>query len=246
MRFVGETRLLTTANAVQAMNVPPGAEVLEIRGTSTTTAFQFCPNLTAFYFDNSAGTYTDASGSWSDRGDGTTVTLSSFEASVDFIYLGCVVPFRGLYVNQTATNSTAAVLTIEYWNGAWTSAGAITDVTSNGGATLNRDGAITIDTVPTDWTTTRVSTGGELFWIRLSSSATWDSSVAVAEVILLPIQPCTGSTAFNLRVVTTTTSDAHRFQFDPQFVGGIEFTGSNLQTVRAEWFGRQSSAVAVV
>ena len=248
-RIVGQSIAISAGNLVRAINMPIGAEMLDIRGTGTTTSFNFFPRLiAAFYFDSSAGTYTSAAASLTDRGNGTTVVLNSFEASVDFFYIGCRVPFRGIYVNVVNAQSNLAVLQGEYWSGSvWSDIGVITDGTSSGTATFAIDNSATW-TVPTNWTKTTVSTALEpLFWVRLSTDATWDSSVSIAELMPLPVQP-TGAAAngaANLTVATDTAVSAPCYEFNPEFVGGIEMTGADLDALRLDWFGRMNSRVAV-
>src|SRR5207247_1094219 len=135
---VGESITTSTGNLTVARNLPYGARYVEIRITTTASDFwQFCPRLRqAFKFTAVGSVYRDDTTTLSERGANTTVTFNSMVASNDFIYIGCDVPFRGVYVNVVNVNGTASVMSGSYWSGAAWTALSITDGTTSGGATL--------------------------------------------------------------------------------------------------------------
>lgn len=72
-------------------------------------------------------------------------------ADTDYWYAASLLPFSGVHVpGMSATNTNAAVVAGEYWNGsAWTSL-SVTDTTAVGGQTLRQAGYYSW-TVPTAW-----------------------------------------------------------------------------------------------
>jgi len=84
--------------------------------------------------------------------DATGVSLNNQDvfANGGAIYVGSHVPFRGVAVTNGNANTNASVLTVNYWNGAWTGVSGFTDGTSSGGKTQAQSGLVTW-TVPTDW-----------------------------------------------------------------------------------------------
>ena len=158
------------------------------------------PFLTVLITSDAGVSFTDLSAVVQDFSNSGVATLNSFDtlANGDAIYIGSHEQFRGVRVDVTNTNSSASVLTVEYWNGsAWVTASA-TDGSDNGGATFGVDGNVTW-TVPTDWTRGLLSTilgvsttvtGGirlaeDLFWTRWKVSAAFDATVTVANLLAL-------------------------------------------------------------
>ena len=132
----------------------------------------------AFKYDGT--TYTDVRDALGN--DGTTATFNSF-ADTHLFYLITDQPINRFYVDVTNANGTASVLTVKYYNGAYTDATA-TDGTDSGGATLAVDGEVTW-TLPTDETTATLTIGDTDFTgfiYQLSVSATLDSTVSIAEI----------------------------------------------------------------
>lgn len=132
---------------------------------------------------------TDLSEVAQDNATGTAMTLSSMDtlANLGAIYVGSDIPFEGVNIDVSAANGNASVLTVAYWNGAWTSTSA-TDNTASGGATFAVDGSVTW-TRPTDWLKRKLNeivTGvdpsfgyavaRQMFWTRWVVSAALDSS----------------------------------------------------------------------
>ncbi len=183
----------------------------------------------AFFFDNSAGTYTDVTAAVSERGTTSNATLSSAEADVDFLYIGCAVPFRGVRVNVNAANGTASVLVATYRKSDDTWAGLTeTDGTASAGAALAIDNTITW-TVPTDWITFSVNGSPPLYWVRLAWDGGLDSATTVAELVPLGVES-NGPVAIITQVV-----QLPRYWFNPDLIGGIEATGDNSDTVVVTW-----------
>ena len=96
-------------------------------------------------------------------GDTTDVQFDALDtaANGDFIYVGANVQFRGAAVRVGADpQNTASVLTVKYWNGAWTDVSA-TDGTTSGGATFAASGNVTW-TVPATWTKASLQAIGDV------------------------------------------------------------------------------------
>lgn len=171
------------------------------QGGAVVVKFNFNPYLTVFKSTDALVTQTnitDYSDNAQDNSTSTDVTLSSLDtlANGDALYVGSWTPFGGLTVDVDATNSTASVLTVHYWNGsAWTDISA-TDGTDNAGATFGQDGSITW-TVPAAWasvalqdTATTIIRGVGIltapqYWVRLSVSAALDSSTTQNSIIAI-------------------------------------------------------------
>lgn len=109
------------------------------------------------------------------------LNLAAIFATVgtDALYLGSLQPFQGLFVQMADSVGTAAsVLTVSYWNGAWTSL-QITDGTiKTSGKTLSGSGSIGW-ILPTDWITRIVNSSTDRqYWVKLTVSATPTSAAA--------------------------------------------------------------------
>lgn len=241
---ISQTITLTTTSPglTIAVNHPAGARAAEIYGTGTSTpTWNFTPRLRkAFWYDVTAGTYTDITTALTDRT--TATSINSFDGAAshagDLLYIGCDVPFRGVYVDVTNTNGTASTLDASYWNGAWTDL-STTDGTASGGATLAQDAPITW-TMPTDWATTSVNGTGNLFWVYLWVSADLDSSVSIANLVPLGVQTAQPTS------VAITSTVRPRYIFDNALTGGIEATGDNADTLVINWLcsGRNTGQVS--
>lgn len=126
-----------------------------------------------------------------DGSTSTDVVLSSLgtAAQSDFLYVGAVRQFGGVYCDVDAANGTASVITVKYWDGnSWEDI-SDTDGTASGGASLAQDGIISW-TVPSDWTPTTLLAAGDteqahrwcnqpFFWTRWEWSAGLDSSTTL-------------------------------------------------------------------
>lgn len=227
------TLTTTTPGLTIAVNMPPGAAAVELQGTGASTpTWQLCPRLRkAWWFDDSAGAYTDITKALTDRT--TTSAINSFEGAADpykdFIYLGCDVPFRGAYVDVTNTNGTASVLNALYPTAQDTWAGLTeTDGTASAGACLAQDAPITW-TVPSDWVKTIENGSGPFFWVRFGVTVTLDATVSLAAAVPLSVQTNRASLA------ASTVFPKPRYWFDRQEVGGIEATGDNTDTMIIDW-----------
>jgi hypothetical protein len=134
--------------------------------------------------DNGA-TYTVYTKEATDRNTATVVTLNSqgTAAQGDMLYLFGAQKFGGFTADVGNTNSTASVMTVNYWNGtAWADASA-TDGTASGGATLAQDGNVTL-TPAADWTEKTIH-GVTGYPLQIVFSAALDSSVTIRELALL-------------------------------------------------------------
>lgn len=186
----GGTALTTTAVRIP---LPRNAKQVQLipRNFATAVVVQFNTNpfLTILKTADALATEpTDYSDNAQDLSTGTKVDLSSLStaANLDFVYVGAEVPFAGVEIDVQSTNGNASVLTVKYWNGAWTDITA-TDGTANGGATFGQDGNVTW-TLPTDWVQATLRGIGDttlaagvlntanLFWTRWQVSAALDAT----------------------------------------------------------------------
>lgn len=128
-------------------------------------------------------------------GDATDIAMDAIStaANNDFIYVGSVVPFRGVRVTTGSDpQGTASVLTVNYWNGgAWTDI-SVTDGTDNAGATFGQTGNATW-TVPAGWAAdsllhlgdTALKTSWSMvkqYWTRWQFSATTEATWNLTEM----------------------------------------------------------------
>lgn len=126
----------------------------------------------------------------------SAISFNAFGAANNQFYVGSHVPFRGVNVVMSASvNAVASVLTVKYWNGAWTAVSGFSDGTLSGGATLAVNGNITW-TVPTDWTTVLLNqTPGPLpqmkysdkvrYWTQWTVSAQLSATVGVNTMLAM-------------------------------------------------------------
>lgn len=139
-----------------------------------------------------AGGFTDLSVELQD-GDTTDVTMDALDtfANGDAIYVGATLPFRGVAVRVGADpQNTLSVLTVSYWNGAWTAISETDSTETGGNTTFAQHGNITW-TVPATWTKTSLVAAGaatlsnsltraDLYWTRFevdaATEATWNLS----------------------------------------------------------------------
>lgn len=93
-------------------------------------------------------------------------------AGSDALYIGAALPFRGLSIRLLDTvSSVSSVLTVSYWNDAWSSL-AIEDRTAKAtGKTFSGGGSV-LWLQPNDWVPRTVSTVGPYYWVKLTVSAT--------------------------------------------------------------------------
>jgi hypothetical protein len=149
----GGTALTTTAGFIQ---IPPKANHIFITPRNFSTAvvakFALNPWLTILHtVDTMATEPTDYSNILQDPADTSTLDLSEMATGTEFILVGSYIPFRGVYVDVTGTNSAGtATMGVSYSNSAigWT-AFSVTDGT-NSTMTLAQDGLV-YWTVPTTW-----------------------------------------------------------------------------------------------
>lgn len=247
--IVGESITFATGDLVRCFNKAYGAIGVDIRGAVLANdGWNFTPLLQkAWKFTASGSVYRDDTDALRERGTSTTATYNSMAADVDFIYIGCDVPFRGAYVNVVNANGTASVLVATYSKNDGTFAGLTeTDNTASGGASLAIDNSMTW-TVPTDWEKRVINGSGPHFWVRLAFDGGTDSATSLAEIIPMPIQPSVSSAVggADTPVLVATAVANNRYWFDPSVVGGIEITAANTEVVRVEWLcaGRNSTVV---
>lgn len=236
--IVGQSITFATGDLVRCFNAARGAVGVDIRGAALANdGWNFTPRLKrALKFTAVGSVYRDDTAPFTERGANTVATFNSMVATNDFIYVGCDVPFRGVYINVVNANGTASVATWAYWSGAAYTDLSATDNTASAGATLAIDNSVTW-TMPTDWAMTTVNGTGPHFWVRMNSSAGTDSATSLAEIIPMPVQPSVNSAVggADTPVLVATAVDSARYWFDSEEVGGVEITAANTEVVRVEW-----------
>lgn len=239
---VGGTALTTTSTCVA---FPPGSVYLALEprnfATGVVAQVAFCPWLTVLLTTDALATVANLTDvSENVQGSGTVATLNSF-ASTSAIWVGSHLPFRGLFVDVTNTNTNVSALSGTYYNGTAMTDISITDGTASGGRTLNADGLVTW-TVPTDWQPESLRTLGSaatsirrasdpLYWVKFVVTAALDASVSVVSMLALA-----RSTAY--MQLATGREKEFAIKRGERGVGGIECkidagTGALLATVGA-------------
>lgn len=118
--------------------------------------------------------------------------LADYVNDFDAIYIMTKTPIDLLNIVVSAANSTASVLMMDYWNGAWTN-DDITDNTASGGAPFAVDGTIVFDTAAVSRTDEipRYMFGQSGFWYKLYLDNGEDSLDAEVEISSVTYD-CTG------------------------------------------------------
>ena len=106
------------------------------------------------------GAFTDQTAECNSAALGDVTVLRAAPASGDAFYLGWDKKFSRVEWGG-AGGPAGNTVVLEYWNGAWTALGGITDDTSD----MDTDGRITW-TVPADWVTTTINGQGPFYYIR--------------------------------------------------------------------------------
>lgn len=168
--------------------------------------------------------YTDYSTEVTDNDLTTRATLGSLNtvANGDWVVVGLSnTSWNGMDLEFSAVNSTAAVLTVEYWNGtAWVAAPMAQDLTVapalaspslRGTITLSRSGRIMFQqpSMTADWTLSTLG-GYNRYFIRLSVNAAIAATVNVTECRILRIATggnALGSSGYLYRGRPTRPSD---------------------------------------
>jgi hypothetical protein len=193
----GGTALTTSATTIPLL---PGTKFLQLiprkyAGGCEVIKVATCPYLLVLKTaDALASAPTDYSSEAQDLDASSLVTLSSLDTAAenDFLYVGATLPFRGVKVDVTATNSNASVLTVKYWDGnSWEDTGDTDGTITGGTTTFGQDGNVTW-TIPADWATTSlVAAGdassavgpylgqGDIYWTRWEVSVALDASVTI-------------------------------------------------------------------
>ena len=175
---INEWRAFTTAGGGTALSttlaqvgIPNGATHVGLiaRNFATGVVMQFMPDpylLLLKTTDQLAtqGNLTDYSKTGQQNpATAGAIVLSSLDvlANNNALYIGSHVPFRGVAVTMSANvNAVVSVLTVKYWNGAWTAVSGFSDGTASGGATFAQSApasAGVVWTVPTDWVTKQLN-----------------------------------------------------------------------------------------
>lgn len=131
----------------------------------------------AFGFTGAA--YTDVtSATQSTTADDVNLAAVFATPGTDALYLGSTQPFRGVFLQQLDTISAiASVLSVAYWNGAWTAL-TISDGTAHTtGKTFSGGGPVTW-TLPVDWQRRVVNASEARYWVKLTVTAVPTSAKA--------------------------------------------------------------------
>ena len=179
----GETLALTTTYATLGI---PGIETKQVLVYVPSVDFRLTFNpllLAAYLYDNSqtgAAKWVDLTRVLTDRtSEGTATSLDSLTTS-DRLFLCFSDAVRGFYVQMTASvNGSANVMTVKYWNGAWTDTSA-TDGTISSAKSLAQTGPVTW-TAKTDWKAQTL--GGPIHKYGTQPYAKIDSGLDTAEAL---------------------------------------------------------------
>lgn len=123
-------------------------------------------------FSYTASAYVDRSGVLQDTTEDDLNLATVFATpSSDALLIGSAQPFRGLFLRVQDSPSTAAgVMTVKYWNGAWTALQIADGTIGTAGKTLSRGGSVTW-IVPVDWSVRAVNGSSRWYWAHVSVSA---------------------------------------------------------------------------
>lgn len=129
-------------------------------------------------FGYTASVYTDRQGvSTSTNTDDLNLATLFATAGTDALYLGSTRPFRGLFLRLLdSVSSVAGTMTVQYWSGTWETLQS-TDRTTVAGKTLASGGSVTWD-LPVDWATRTVNGSDDLYWVKVTVSATPTGALA--------------------------------------------------------------------
>lgn len=192
--YPGNGRLLSTAAGGTALtitrtfiNIPADITYVEclVRTLATAVVAKIAFNPLLNIFRTTDGFLTAPK---NETGAYSTITLNSQPtlANGGAIYIGTAEPISGLRINVGNANSGGGTMGLYYWNGtAWADT-SVTDGTTN----LSASGNATF-TVPTAWTPGQLSDilniqkpslGQKLYWLRWTTSLTYDASVTVTSL----------------------------------------------------------------
>jgi len=174
--------------------------------------------------------------------------------TADAIYMGMKRVGKGWHIDMDASLVNAVnptTMTGAYSQGNAFTATAITDGTDTGaGATLAQDGNVTIDTVPTTWTTAKLSAilgkndappgDPQLFWFRLTVSATLTNGVEIEKIIPMA---AVGAGTITTDSDSLTEKAATEYSVPiaiPEWVGALEFIAqaAAATTANLTWLAR--------
>jgi hypothetical protein len=123
-------------------------------------------------FGYTASAYTDLTAATRDEtADDVNLATIFASPSGDALYLGSKQPFRGLFVRELDTPSSAAgEMSVAYWNGAWSSLTIGDETKKVAGKTFSGGGSVKW-ILPVDWQTRKVSASEALYWVKVTVSA---------------------------------------------------------------------------
>ena len=120
-----------------------------------------------------ASAYVDKTAAAKDTTDDDLNLATIFAtAGSDYLYVGSVAPFRGIFLRLLdSVSSATSTMTVSYWNGKWSALTIADGTRAVSGKTLSAGGSVTW-TLPVDWATRPVNGSGARYWARISVSAT--------------------------------------------------------------------------
>ena len=108
--------------------------------------------------------------------------------TTDALYIGYHGKFAARFFQVGVVNTTAAVLSVDYWNGsAWTAVDDLVDQTSVAGVPFAASGQISWVN-KTDWAArsiTGIDSDIELYWVRITTSANLLAGTALKSILNL-------------------------------------------------------------
>lgn len=205
-----------------------------------------------FFYDASANEYLDIlkeRPNLFDRAQSETFITPGAWATADYLYVGVVGKIGGMVVDVGGTvNAVVSTLSAEYSAGKnWATMTVASDGTDVGGATLARDGLVTL-TVPSAWNRSFLKdlvvgapkNGQQLHWIRFAVSVALTADVIIANLTPIgEIVPGTNSQTARTGGGYFKINVEYTMDINPD-VGSVEIIaqGAGSTTARASWIAR--------
>ena len=225
--------VIVAGDGTVAKNMPVGCWGFQVFNSAGNPRWQLCPKLEYAVWDND-GTFVDHTAIVAERGTVNEAAINAFNSSDDAYYIGCLQPFRGVYLDLENKNDTASVITVKYRkdDDTWADT-SDTDGTDVAGDTLKQSGDI-YWTPATDWIGNSVNGIGPLYYVQITVSATLDASVSINEIVPLSIH---GTETMTIGP-TAQNSDFQKgpIFFDGNHIGGIECTGNAGSEAISVWY----------
>lgn len=149
------------------------------------------------------GVYTDvASACKSTTVDDLDIAAIFATPATDVLYLASTQPFRGVFVAEADTvGSAASVLSVKYWNGAWSTL-TISDGTSKiSGKAFSGGGSITWSLPLDGWVRRSVNSSEPRYWVKVTVSAVPTAAKAGQIAVIRESALCAPVTARTLELI---------------------------------------------